>query len=82
MRKRNSKNTPRNNAVGEDFTDYSRLNSFFSNQYSKCPDKRTYDTLEDAESIAARNSNRSGRRIGVYHCTVCGFYHLTSNKIE
>jgi len=81
VRKRNSKNVPRNTNDSIDcVSDYSQLNSFFNNQFGKCPDKRTYDSIQEAELVAARNSNKSGRRIGVYHCSICGFYHLTSVK--
>ena len=83
VRKRKFKNVSRNtNDSSDGASDYSLSNSYFNDQFAKCPDKRTYDSIQEAELIAARNTNKSGRRIGVYQCNICGFYHLTSVKID
>ena len=42
-----------------------------------CLRKVRHETREGAESSAAYCSNRSGVTIGVYHCPLCGGWHLT-----
>lgn len=42
-----------------------------------CLRKVRHETREGAESSAAFFSNRSGMTIGIYHCPLCGGWHLT-----
>ena len=83
MGKRKIKNPLRSNGIVDGYTDVSRRSyQSLEDQNEVCRSKCAYETVEEAEMIARRNSSKSGKRIGVYQCNLCGFYHLTSANRE
>lgn len=47
--------------------------------YWSCGRKNRYPTRADAESVAIRQTVRSGTRVTCYRCELCGGWHLTSH---
>ena len=45
-----------------------------------CLRKRPFASRRDAHLQAARIRKRNGARLGVYHCSYCGKWHLTSAR--
>lgn len=56
------------------------------NHKSSCLDssgepKAAYETQEDAEKRASIIFNEKGKKLRVYRCDMCGFWHLTHSNI-
>jgi hypothetical protein len=52
-----------------------RFRSF--NEIQNCRRKRRFETEREADDAAYR-ARMEGRRLGIYQCSVCGGWHLTS----
>lgn len=48
--------------------------------YHRCTSKRYYPTLEKAMSAATAGEAVFGNEYSVYHCKLCGGYHLTTHR--
>jgi hypothetical protein len=55
--------------MGESFSSF--------NQIENCRRKRRFATEREADDAAYR-ARMEGRQLGVYHCDLCGGWHLTS----
>jgi hypothetical protein len=49
------------------------------NQIQNCRRKRRFATEREADDAAYR-ARMEGRRLGIYHCALCGGWHLTSRR--
>ena len=49
------------------------------NQIENCRRKQRFATEREADDAAYR-ARMEGRRLGIYHCRLCGGWHLTSRQ--
>lgn len=45
---------------------------------NQCQGKKQYKTAEETQKAIA-HTNKSGRKVSVYHCNICGNYHIGHN---